>query len=1007
MKKYLVYVLLALLICFVTCTQDSLKDPTTNDVKATTTTSVEATTTTGATTTTTTLPQYLPYFEPAGGLYKNSVTVKIKSNLPDTEIYYTDDGSTPNTSSMKYSEPILISSPKLLRTMSVSNGTEVHYAMSMFDIDDTPDLTSHKESPNWNDQIIYFLMLDRFYNGDTNNDDQGVGVNGMVEGKFNGGDLVGLKSKLQYIKDLGATAIWITPPVKNQWSDGNYTGYHGYWTSNFRDVDPHFGTIEDYKNMVKAAHDLGLYVIQDIVLNHTGDYFYMTSMPSSYNYSKFLWGKNSGSLPSFAPEQLPWSFNDISFKNPNRLTEDKYNFFSFYHWTPGITDYLNEEQIFNYQMSNLDDINTENVVVRNLLKGYFRYWIDKVDVDGYRIDTVKYIPPEYFEDFSNSKEEGNLGIREYAKQKGKNDFILFGEAWDTEDKNCVIYTKSEDGTPRMDSLIYFPLTFAIRDCFSNGKSTKSIEDILNNRYKAGYLNPDKLVTFIDNHDIARLYESLPASLVKSAYAIIMTITGIPQIYYGSEQGFVEPRSAMFNGGYSIPGQTNSEDKFHVSGDWYNYFKDLISLRKNNRVFRYNQLEMIESSSSGAGLLSYRLTEKDNSGNLVKGIGHEALVIINTSTNTKLLDVGSGFAGGDILEIKEPYVGSMSNTIKVGFNGRITQEIPGQSYGIYILSEKGTPPTQGSEFIQINSSYENVINELSMKIEGTVSNPPATIRLFFDNDINDYLTIDATTENWSKTINVEFLLSNGHHTIKAIRHSNEVDKIAYSNTVEFDLIKPYIEVVNKSDPALDNKGPAGYNYKNPTDGTYKNQTDIQNIKILRAGADLKIELQMNIISRTWNPTVNPFDHVLFSVFLIDSDNTTGCAAHPKHNYNIPNGNKWDYMFKAEGWKTTMFNSIGADSTTDGEALSYGPTAEVNWDDDMQTEKVGGTITFILPSAAFGSPDNLTGWKIYINTWDMDMGKLRELTADGAAHKFGGGDGTVDPLLMDETDIIDLM
>lgn len=956
--------------------------------------------------TTTTLPAYLPIFEPIGGLYKNQVSVKLKSNLANTEIYFTTDGTVPNTSSNKYSEPIIITTPTLMRVMSITNGSEIHYAMSMFDIDDTQDVTEHKESPNWNDQVIYFLMLDRFYNGNTSNDDQGVGVYGMVEGKFNGGDFSGLQSKLQYIKDLGATAIWITPPIKNQWSDGNYTGYHGYWASDFKNVDPHLGTMQDYKNMVKAAHDIGLYVIQDIVLNHTGDYFYMSSIPSSYAYSKFLWGKNSGSTPTFAPEQLPWSFNDISYKNINRLTEEEYTYFSFYHWAPNIIDYMDKSQIFNYQMSNLDDINTENVVVSNLLRGYFRYWIDKIDVDGYRIDTVKYIPPDFFEDFSNSKEVGNLGIREYAKSKGKNDFILFGEAWDTDDANCSIYTKSTNGTPRMDSLIYFPLTFTIRDCLSNGKPTKMIADVLNNRYKAGYLNPDKLVTFIDNHDIARLNSSLPESLVKSAYAIIMTIPGVPQLFYGSEQGFIEPRSAMFLGGYSTPGKTNSEDKFDTTGDWYKFFKDLISLRKNKRVFRYNNLEIIDSSVSGSGVLSYRLIEKSNTGEILNGVDHEALVIINTSDNNKLLDSNTGFAAGDILSLQEPFYGSLPSEIIIGDDGNISQSISSQSFGIYILRVKGTSPVGTSQSITITSSYPNVIENYDITINGTVSNPPANIKIIFDNNIDNFIDVSATNSSWSKTINIEYLISNGKHTIKAIRNASELKDVAYSNAVEFELIKPYIEVINQVDSIGDDKGPAGFNYLKPTEGTYKNQTDIKNVKIFKAGADLKIEVQMKIISRTWNPTVNPFDHVLFSVFLIDSNSSSGCLYHPNHNYTVPVGEKWDFMFKAEGWKTTMFNSVGADASNDGEALGTGPKCEVNWDDGLQAEKVDGVITFYLPSDSFGSPSNLSGWKVYVNTWDMDMGKLRELTPDGAAHKFGGGDGIVDPLVADETIIMSI-
>ncbi|WP_259459694.1 alpha-amylase family glycosyl hydrolase, partial [Mesotoga sp. HF07.pep.5.2.highcov] len=127
----------------------------------------------------------------------------------------------------------------------------------------------------WEDQVVYFLMIDRFSNGDPSNDDMGLGEAGSDNSRYNGGDLKGIIDKLDYIKGLGATAIWITPPVANQWWNPwvNYGGYHGYWARDFKRIDEHFGDIALYKELVEKAHEKGLLVIQDIVPNHVGDYF--------------------------------------------------------------------------------------------------------------------------------------------------------------------------------------------------------------------------------------------------------------------------------------------------------------------------------------------------------------------------------------------------------------------------------------------------------------------------------------------------------------------------------------------------------------------------------------------------------------------------------------------------------------------------------------------------------------------------------------------------------------
>ncbi|HEX5636921.1 MAG TPA: alpha-amylase family glycosyl hydrolase, partial [Gammaproteobacteria bacterium] len=132
----------------------------------------------------------------------------------------------------------------------------------------------HVPSPDWRAQIVYFLMIDRFNDGNPGNNDQGIGeFDTGKNSSYSGGDLAGIENKINYIKSLGATAVWITPPVAHQWwsVSSDYGGYHGYWGENLMAVDKHFGSLQDYKNLSKALHAQDMYLIQDIVVNHMGN----------------------------------------------------------------------------------------------------------------------------------------------------------------------------------------------------------------------------------------------------------------------------------------------------------------------------------------------------------------------------------------------------------------------------------------------------------------------------------------------------------------------------------------------------------------------------------------------------------------------------------------------------------------------------------------------------------------------------------------------------------------
>ena len=253
-------------------------------------------------------------------------------------------------------------------------------------------------SPDWRDQVIYFVMTDRFADGNPRNNDQGAGeFDPRLPGKYSGSDLEGLRARLDYIQGLGATALWITPPVPNQWADplAQYTGYHGYWAEHFMRVDKHLGSLGDYKRLSHDLHSRGMLLVQDIVVNHTGN-FYKYGPGWDRENPAVAYTANRASRPVARPTQAPFNMNDPRDPAQRRA--------GVYHWTPDVSDYKNVDQELNFQMSALDDLNTENAAVRRALRQSYGFWVREVGVDAFRVDTAFYVPANCFGDFMNSRD---------------------------------------------------------------------------------------------------------------------------------------------------------------------------------------------------------------------------------------------------------------------------------------------------------------------------------------------------------------------------------------------------------------------------------------------------------------------------------------------------------------------------------------------------------------------------------------------------------------------------
>src|SRR5437868_2931028 len=445
----------------------------------------------------------------------------------------------------------------------------------------------HVPSPAWEEQVIYFVMTDRFANGDKTNDDQKKGEFDPADiNRYSGGDLQGIIDKLDYIQGLGATAVWITPPVANMWWDPlqQSGGYHGYWARNLKKVDEHLGTLETYKALSAALHARGMYLIQDVVPNHMGNFFQYSSYDASNPAAGVV--KNTQAVPTSKPDQAPFDQDDV--------TDPAQRAAAIYHWTPQITDYNDPNQELTYQVSDLDDLNTENPVVRAALRDSYGYWIKEVGVDAFRVDTVKYVPHDFWNDFFHSADASAPGMMAVARATGRNQFFAFGEVYeipppldDVLEKKVTSFLGTT-AKPELPAVLGYPLYGEIGRVFAGGKPTSFMT------YRLGkladptlYPNPNLVPTFIDNHDVQRFLSLGTLQGLNQALAFIFTAPGIPIVYYGTEQGFTETRGAMFAGGYK-----SLADHFNTDAALYQRIKKLSALRKGNKVITHGDLQVV-------------------------------------------------------------------------------------------------------------------------------------------------------------------------------------------------------------------------------------------------------------------------------------------------------------------------------------------------------------------------------------------------------------------------------
>jgi glycosidase len=528
------------------------------------------------------------------------------------------------------------------------------------------------------DEIVYFVLPDRFENGDPGNDRGGLaggrletGFDPAAKGFYHGGDLKGLTRRLDYIAGLGATAIWLGPIYRNKPVQGppgrESAGYHGYWITDFTDVDPHFGTREDLRRLVDSAHARGMKVYLDIITNHSADVIKYRECPANdcayRGLADFPHTRRGGAggeaiNPGFEgidkPDQRPDNFarltrpdyaytpyvpaGEAGVKKPAWLNDPIY-----YH-NRGDTNWSGESSTMG-DFSGLDDLFTEHPRVIEGFIEIYGQWIDDFGIDGFRIDTAKHVNPEFWQAFVPA-------MLERAKARGIPNFHIFGEVYDPDPGMLARFTHVDTYPAVLD----FAFQSAVTDVVAKGAPTARLARLFaaDPLYAGGEATARQLPTFLGNHDMGRFArfvreanpEAADDEILKRVilgHAMMFFARGVPVVYYGDEQGFAgdggdqDAREDMFPSRVAIyndnklvgSNATTAQSNFDPQARLYRAISALAAIRRADPALSRGE-QAVRAYGDSPGL--FALTRRPPSG------GGETLILFNTSTSRTVASI---------------------------------------------------------------------------------------------------------------------------------------------------------------------------------------------------------------------------------------------------------------------------------------------------------------------------------------------------------------------------------
>jgi len=591
-------------------------------------------------------------------------------------------------------------------------------------------------------QVIYEIITDRFFDGDTtnNNPSQSTGLYDSTKTNWQtywGGDLAGIQQKMSYLKGLGITAIWISPPVDNDnlntygTVNAPMAGYHGYWARDFQRIEEHFGDASNtwtaFDNMVTAAHQNGIKVIADIAANHTNPQD-AGEFGSLYNNGTFMAAYNN---------------------DPN----------GEFHHSGNIGNYQDRYQVQYLTLENLADLNQENTTIDSYLKSAFTQ-LQSHHVDGFRLDAVKHVTWGWEYSMANTvfSNAPSFFFGEWAMTNTSDG--LYHDAYKFANKSGI-------------NLLDFPLNTAMRDVFANNSNFSEIDSTLSQE-NTNFTWQNDQVTFIDSQDLSRLLSvNNNNNRLNEALAFQLTTRGIPVIYYGDEQ-YLHNDTGGGNDPYNRPQMTS----FSTTATAYKLIGSLSSLRQSNDAIAYgtstqrwiNNDVYIYERQFYNNVVLVAINKNDTSSYSIANL----FTALPAGTYTDYL---GGLLGGVGLGVSS---GSSGNNQATSFT------IPAHSVSVWQLAGGEPGPSVGS-------------------IGPTIGQPGMTVTVAGDNFGSSTGSVSingtaATVQSWSNT-SVNFKVPNVTNGVYQVQLKSSAGTAA--NTIQFTVLAakliPVTFTVNNASP----------------------------------------------------------------------------------------------------------------------------------------------------------------------------------------------------------------
>ncbi|MGW0313609.1 pullulanase-type alpha-1,6-glucosidase [Streptomyces flavidovirens] len=584
---------------------------------------------------------------------------------------------------------------------------------------------------------FYFVLPDRFANGDAANDRGGLtgsrletGYDPADKGFYQGGDLKGLTKKLDYIKNLGTTSIWMAPIFKNRPVQGTgkdaSAGYHGYWITDFTQVDPHFGTNADLEKLIDKAHDKGMKVFFDVITNHTAD---------TVDYAEKKYGyRPKGAYPYLDRSGRP--FDDREGVARRDVDADSFPYTPKQQSTAGtgqkVPSWLNDPTMYHNRgdstfagesseygdFAGLDDLWTERPEVVDGMAEIYQKWVRDFDIDGFRIDTVKHVDLGFWTQWATA-------LDTYAKKQGRDDFFMFGEVYSADTEVTSPYVTRG----RLDSTLDFPLQDATRSYASQGAPAGKLAKVFGEdyRYTTDKANAYEQVSFTGNHDMGRIGAFLKqdnpkaddAELLKRARLaneLMFLSRGNPVVYYGDEQGFTgaggdkDARQTLFaskTADYLDDDQlgtdrTHSSDAYDTTHPIYQSIAGLSKLTKAHLALRDGVQQELHAEGP---VYAFSRTDAKRA--------TEYVVATNNSAGPKTVDLTVATAGADF----RPLYGA-SEAVRSDAGRKLTVTVPALSSVVFRAAEPlPAPAAQPAITLKAPAAGATGTVEISADVDG--------------------------------------------------------------------------------------------------------------------------------------------------------------------------------------------------------------------------------------------------------------------------------------------------